>query len=209
MDMFVHEIALDRLETLLSDVTHTFPSSKVKILVVGFRDKIRKPLNWSQIEEWMADLFLNFKSLSFHVSEDEMEAMDHVIELSCAFKRIVVNKYDPSFLNVFGGIKSMESINTVDLKVSMASQITKRSSEKLLEWINLLHAIPGIGPKDAHVTKHPRSFFNQFLGHCFGISLLCEIDGRIFFDFEVFQNDASLLMAFLDQKRKKDSCLWI
>lgn len=156
------EITTDRLESFLHTVSKCYPYSKIDLTIVGLDSYLKQKrgatnMSRDQLDAWLVDVFVKYTGVTHCMVPDFAQAAQHIVHLSNAFQRILYNKYDVSFLSVFGGCKSTEAINIVDLKLHMPRENQDLCPKKLLEWINLLHAIPGIGPKDAHVHT-PLSF---------------------------------------------------
>ena len=152
----MEELNKDKLQSLLRRVSRFFPDSKVGLIIIGLEAYLRikkttmsVPYTMGQVEARMVDIFVNLTGIVYRMVINMTEAADHIIQLTRAFLRIANNDYDVSFLTVFGGCKMTEAIKMVDLNLSRES--LEESQDEMLQWINMLTAVPSIGPKDAHV----------------------------------------------------------
>ena len=156
---FVEEIHKDKLESFLFKVSRSYPDSKLGVVIIGLDSYLKRSKKRSaagavaaEVEGWMADVFVKYSGVTYHHVANTKEAAEHVVQMSHGFVRMMHNKNDVSYLTIFGGCKASEAISIVDLKLSAAAPQDDMCTKHIIEWINLLHAIPGIGPKDAHVT---------------------------------------------------------
>ena len=156
----MEELSKNKLQSLLRRVSRCFPDSKVGLIIIGLEAYLRfkkttmtVPYTMGQVEALMVDTFVKLTGIVYRMVTSMAEAAEHIIQLTRAFLRIANNDYDVSFLTVFGGCKMTEAIKMVDLNLS--TEPTEESQAEMLEWINMLTAVPGIGPKDAHV-RHTR-----------------------------------------------------